>query len=254
MYDPYEVLAAIDRHKWGIIALCGFAMICNYTWFFAAVRQGLRDRVFPIPVFCTFFWLAGDASMVWRYELWFTVFNHWYVKLFWAALVFTVGCELVFCWMILRFGRKELLPTWSQAQFSMLMIAGFAGTVILWSFVKYLIGDDLYISYFHLANIAGPPLAASMMIRRRSTAGTTPLIWTAYALMVGSWSLACTLWFGHPFGSPLLVSVYVLCTASAVAMAVAVTRARRAAVRRSAEHGAVSAAEGIGYAKAGAAR
>jgi hypothetical protein len=243
MYDPYEVLAAIDRHRWGIVALCGFAMICNYTWFFAAVRQGLRDRVFPIPVFCIFFWLAGDASMVWRYQLWFTVFNHWYVKLFWAALLVTVCCELVFFWMILRFGRKELLPSWTQAQFSALMIAGFASTVVLWSFVKYLIGDDLYISYFHLANIVGPPFAASLMIRRRSTAGTTALIWIAYTLMVGSWFVACALWFGPPFDSALFISIYVLCTASAAAMALAVARAGRAAVARPEEQGALSTAQ-----------
>src|SRR5262249_45719081 len=205
-------------------------MVCNYTWFIAAVIQGLRDRVYPLPLFCTFFWLAGDASMVWRYDLWFNVINHWYVKLFWAALVLTVCCELVFCWMILRFGRQELLPSWSKAGFNALMVAGLVGMVVLWSFVKYLIGDELYISYFHLANIAGPPFAASLLIRRRSRAGTTPLIWIAYALMVGSWSVACTLWFGPPFNSPLFVSVYALCTASAIAMAVAVAHSHPAPV------------------------
>jgi hypothetical protein len=87
--------------------------------------------------------------------------------------------------MILRFGRKELLPSWSQGQFNALMIAGFAGTVVLWSFVKYLIGDDLYISYFHLANIAGPPFAASLMIRRRSVESVSPL--AARTAVTDSW-------------------------------------------------------------------
>ena len=66
MYDPAVVLAALDANQWRVIALCGFAMLCNYTWFIAAVRRGLRDRVVPIPVFCVLFWLAGDASMVLR--------------------------------------------------------------------------------------------------------------------------------------------------------------------------------------------
>src|ERR1700730_19346401 len=116
MYDPQQVLAAIDQHKWPILALCAFAMLCNYTWFIAAVRQGFRDRVFPIPMFCTFFWLAGHGSMVLRYDQWFNVYRHWYVELFWLALVFTVVCELVFLYMTLRFGREELLPGATPAQ------------------------------------------------------------------------------------------------------------------------------------------
>ena len=71
MYEIAPVLAALDANRWRVIALCGLAMACNYTWFFAAVRQGLKDRVVPIPVFCTLFWLVADASMVLRYQLWF---------------------------------------------------------------------------------------------------------------------------------------------------------------------------------------
>jgi hypothetical protein len=224
MYDPYRVLAAIDQHKWGVLALCSLAMLCNYTWFIAAVRQGFRDRVFPIPVFCTFFWLAGDASMVMRYDLWFNVYDHWYVKLFWLALVFTVLCELVFLYMTLRFGREELLPSWTPTQFRLLVFSGLIVTVVTWSFVKVHLRDDLYISYFHLANMAGPPFAAALLVRRRSRAGTTPLIWGAYTVMVASWFLACALWFGSPFDSTMCIVFYCVCTASAAAMTVAVGR------------------------------
>jgi hypothetical protein len=225
MYDPQQVLMAIDQHKRGILALCGLAMICNYTWFFAAVRQGFRDRVFPIPIFCTYFWLAGDGSMVLRYNEWFHVYDHWYLKLFWLALCFTVLCELVFLYMTLRFGKDELAPNWSQAQFNVVILSGFIVTAVTWSFVKAHMGDDLYISYFHLANMAGPPFAAALLIRRRSRAGTSTLIWSAYTLMVASWFTACDLWFGPPFDSTIFVLFYIVCTLAAAGMIVAVRRA-----------------------------
>jgi len=224
VYDPYPVLASIDDHRWGILALCGLAMLCNYVWFIAAVRQGFRDRVYPIPVFCTYFWLAGDASMVLRYDLWFNVYDHWYLKLFWLALVFTVLCELIFLYMTLRFGREELLPSWSPMQFRALVVAGFIAAAVTWSFVKSQLHDDLYVSYFHLANMAGPLFAAALLIRRRSRAGTTPLIWGAYTVMVASWFLACALWFGTPFDSAMFVLFYAVCTVAAGAMTVAVSR------------------------------
>ena len=202
MYDPSQVLAALDQNAGKVIALCGLAMICNYTWFFAAVARGFKDQVMPVPVFCTLFWLVGDGSMVARYNLWFNVIDHWYVKLFWGALVLTVLTELVFLYMILRFGRKELAPTLSQGQFVVLTFAGLALALIVWEFVKRLIGDVLYIDYFHLANFAGPLFAASQVLRRGTRAGTSPMIWGAYTIMVSSWFVACALWFGDPFASP----------------------------------------------------
>jgi hypothetical protein len=224
MYDPRLVLAAIDAHKWQIIALCSLAMLCNYIYFISAVRQGFRDRVFPVPMFCTFFWLAGDGSMVARYDLWFNVYDHWYLKLFWAALVLTVLCELVFLYMLLKFGRNELLPSWTQSQFRALVFAGLIVSTVVWVFVKEAIRDDLYITYFHLANMAGPLFGAAQVIRRRSTAGTNPLIWSAYTVMVASWFTACALWFGPPFASSNYLALYAACTLSAAAMAIFVRR------------------------------
>jgi hypothetical protein len=229
LYDPVQVLAAIDQHRWGILVLCGFAMLCNYTWFIAAVRQGFKDQVFPIPVFCTYFWLAGDGSMVWRYREWFNVYDHWYLKLFWVALVFTVACELIFLYMTLRFGRRELLPASTDLQFNLLIFAGLIITVLTWNVIKASLADPLYIVYFHLANMAGPPFAAALLIRRRSSAGTSALIWRAYTLMVTSWFVACALWFGAPFDSRGFIVFYALCAAGAAGMAVAVGRIRRQA-------------------------
>jgi len=224
MYDPQQVLASLDQHKWNIIALCSLAMLANYTYFIAAVRQGFRDRAFPVPVFCTLFWLVGDASIVLSYDVCFHVYNHWYLKLFWGALCITVLFELLFLYMILRFGRGELLPSWSQTQFAALIVAGVIVAAVTWAFLRAQLDDPLFILYFHLANMAGPPFYAAQLIRRRSTRGTNPLIWLAYTVMVASWFLACTLWFGPPFASALFVAFYAVCTAGAAVLAVVVRR------------------------------
>jgi hypothetical protein len=224
MYDPIQVLAAIDAHKWNIIALCGVAMLANYAYFISAVRQGFRDQTYPFPIFCTMFWLVGDASMVLSYDLCFNVYNHWYLKLFWGALCFTVMFELFFLYMILKFGRKELEPTWTQGQFNLLIGAGLLVAIIVWAFVKQNLHDPLFIIYFDLANMAGPMFFAANLIRRGSTQGTNALIWWCYVVLVASWSLACALWFGAPFDSPLFLALYAVTTAATAAVAVAITK------------------------------
>jgi hypothetical protein len=230
MYDPHAVLAAIDANRALVLALCGLAMVCNYTWFVAAVRQGLADRVVPLPVFCTVFWLVGDASMVCRYDLWFHVIDHWYVKLFWLALVFTVLCELVFLWLTLRFGRRELAPTLTQPQFTALVLVGVVMMAVGWETLKAWIGDVLYVNYFHLANLAGPALAAPLFLRRATRAGTTPFIWATYTAMVAFWFAGCALGFGAPFAAPGYLVLYALVTAAAAATAAIVARLPRPAV------------------------
>lgn len=218
MYDAQLTLAAIDRNAIPILALCGFAMLCNYTWFIIIVRRGFRDRVYPEPLFCTFFWLAGDGSMVLRFDEWFHVYDHWYLKLFWGALVLTVACELIFVYMILRFGRAELTPSWSQRRFTALVLVALAVTFVIWGYVKRLIGDPLYIDYFHLANMAGPIFSAMLLLKRRSLAGTSTFVWVAYTFMVLSWFIACALWFGPHFATPPYLVFYATCTLCSLGM------------------------------------
>ena len=225
MYDSHEVLASIDLNKWPILVLCALAMICNYAWFFAAVIRGFKDKVYPVPIFSTLFWLAGDSSVVMSYDLAFRVYNHWYLKLFWFALLVTVTCEPVYLFMIIKFGRKEVSPRLSQHQFTALMLAMLGGMLVGWHFLMRLLGDDLFINYFHLANFVGPFCAAFLLLRRGNRAGTSPFIWGAYTVMVTCWFTATALWFGAPFASPMFLTVYGVCIASAAAMTWAAARA-----------------------------
>lgn len=206
MYDPQVVLAAIDANKVNVLVFCGGAMVFNYIWFYLAVRQGFKDQVFPVPIMNTLFWLCGDGTGVSRFDMYFNQYGHWYLELFWAALVFTVSFEIYFIWMTLKFGRKELLPDSSKAQFAALMAAGAAIFGITWYMVLGAMPDDLNIVYFNLANMAGPIAMAGLIMRRGSIAGTTSRIWVLYTLMLACWYFAQAMWFGPEFRTPAMLA------------------------------------------------
>lgn len=229
MYDPHAVLAALDANKAGVIALGGAAMLFNYTWFYQAVRRGLRDRVFPVPIINVLFWLCGDGTGVSRYGMYFNQYGHWYLELFWCALVFTVSFEILFLWMTLRFGREELAPGWTGGQFAALLVAAAAIFGITWHMVLGAMPDDLNIVYFNIANMAGPIAMAGLLLRRRSIAGTSSAIWINYTLMLACWYAAQALWFGPEFRTPAMLAFMVINIASAAALAVYVRRRERAA-------------------------
>jgi hypothetical protein len=224
MYETKAVLASIDQHAPYILALCGTAMLFNYIYFIDAARRGFRDKVYPFSVFSTLFWLSGDGSVVLNYDLAFHVVNHWYLKLFWVALVFTVSFELLYLSMILRFGRKEIAPEMEQPQFVATILGGLVLMFVTYSFIKARIGDTLVIDYFCLANLAGPAFGWQLVSRRKTRAGTSPLIWVCYTLLVVCWSAALILFFGKPFASPEYLTLYGMTIAACVVVALKVMR------------------------------
>ena len=60
MYEIAPVLAALDANRWRVLALCGLAMACNYTWFFAAVRQASETASCRCPYFA---FSSGSSPM-----------------------------------------------------------------------------------------------------------------------------------------------------------------------------------------------
>ena len=118
-------------------------MVFNYIWFFSAYVIARREKVYSIPIFCTLFWFAGDATFVAHYDTWFNTYNHWYVELFWAALLFTVMFEVAYIVQAIQYARKELLPSSSPRQFAALIVAGAVAAVIIWNFINHTMGDPL---------------------------------------------------------------------------------------------------------------
>jgi hypothetical protein len=209
MYDGIQTLATIDHNRIGILTLCAFAMIFNYIWFFAAYVIAWREKVYSIPIFCTLFWFAGDGTFVANYNTWFHTYRHWYVELFWAALLFTVMFEVAYIVQAIQYGRKELLPSSTPRQFTALMLAGAIAAVIVWNF---------------LSNAMGVPI----LMRRRSSAGTAPVVWWGYLGMITCWFTALALFFGPEFRSFWYLAMWAVCTVAGVGVLVAVKRLPKA--------------------------
>ncbi|MDT7657040.1 MAG: hypothetical protein QOF38_1755 [Pseudonocardiales bacterium] len=199
MYDPAQALAMVDLHRWPLLTLCGLAMVANYVWFIEGYRVVARERLYSLPLFCTFFWFAHDLSVVYRYDTWFHHFDHWFPKLWWGALVLTVLFELAFLGQAARLGRPELLPGSTPMQFGLLMAAGAGSAVVVWELLKWVLDDQLYLLMFGVAVGAYPLFSVPLLLRRRSAAGQTPLMWVSYTVLAACYFTATALWLGDGF-------------------------------------------------------
>ncbi|TAM64502.1 hypothetical protein [Mycobacterium sp.] len=224
MYDGRQVLTAIDNHLVWVLVLCALAMVFNYTWFFAAYVIARREKRYSIPIFCTLFWFAGDGSFVARYNTWFHTYHHWYVELFWGALLLTVTFEVAYIVQAIQYGRKELLPSSTPRQFALLIVSGAAAAVIIWNFLNYSMDDPIAIAYFSVANTALPLMYIGILMRRRSRAGTAPIVWWGYLGMINCWFLAITLFFGPQFRSPWYLGLWAVCALGGIGVLVTVSR------------------------------
>jgi hypothetical protein len=201
VYDPHQLLAMIDAHVAGILALCGVAMICNIVYFTETARVARRQRLYSMPPACTFLWLPHDAWFVAGYDTWFNGYGHWYVELFWVALVLTVAFEVLFLVQAIRYGRGELLPSWSPRGFAALICAGAVAGAVVWGMVKHVLRDDLYAVSFGFTMALYPPFGVALLVRRRSGAGQSRLQWAAYTVMAAAWFSASAIFFGPAFRS-----------------------------------------------------
>ena len=224
MYDPQVVLQALDANKFGVIFFCGLAMVFNYIWFALAAIKGFKDQVYPVPLFATLLWLCGDGTGVLRYDMYFNVYGHWYLELFWAALIFTVSFETLFLYMTLKFGKKELLPDGSMSAFTLALVAAAAVFVFAWMQILQALPDDLNIVYFNFANMAGPIAWAAMIARRQSIAGTSSMIWINYTLMLACFYYAQAVYFGPEFRTPFMLAYFAVNIACSAALAIYVRK------------------------------
>jgi hypothetical protein len=221
MYNARQVIAFQNHNEWKIIAVCAIAMLFNYAWFFAALRQARRDRHYAVPVFSTLFWLVGDSSFLWHFHTWFNTYKNWYTELFWVALIFTCVFEVLFTLQLIQYGRDELVPSWTQRQFAALVLAGVGVAIVWWSLVRHVLNDPLWIIYFDFANFVGPFFGIALVVRRRSRAGQAPMIWWCYAAMSACWYIAQGFWFGPAFQSDEYSFLAAFCVAGAAGLAYA---------------------------------
>ncbi len=208
MYEAQDLLTRIDDHKWWVIAVCFFAMVGNYIFFIVCFRESMRLKLFTIPIFCTLFWFAHDLSFVYRFHDWWHVYDHWYVQLFWFALVLTVVFECIYLSQVMRYGGQELLPAATRRQWIALVAAGMVGAVVMWEAVKFVFDDPLYAGSFGIANFSYVLMGVALAVRRRSMLGQPPGTWWGFLLLVVCWSTANFLWFPDAFRAPQWVMLH----------------------------------------------
>ena len=154
-----------------------------------------------MPPICTLFWFAHDTSFVWRYDLWFDVYDHWYVKLFWILLVGTIALEMIYIAQAVKYGRREWAPQLSQPAFAAICALMVAISVVIWSVIKASLNDPLYVVAFGLTVVVYPAAVIPMMLRRGSSKGQSSVMWFGYMGLATGYFTATTLYFGDAFRS-----------------------------------------------------
>lgn len=227
MYNPELVFGVVDANALPILVLAGAAMVANYVWFFLAFRAANRDGVYSIPLICTFYWFAHDASLLARYELWFDHYGHWFMMLWWVAFIPAVLFELAFLVQAVRLVRTELFPDWSRAAVGGLLAAGVLTAGVVWEGVKYIFADDLYLLGFGLTIVSYPVFGVGLLFRRGSALGQTPGMWIAYLVTAVGYFAVSAGWFGPAFHAWQWFGLAALSVLGGVAMTFAVHRLRR---------------------------
>jgi len=225
MSSPQPIFDALDAHTVPVFALCGLAMLGNYIWFFAALKVAKQHRTYPIPVFLTFFWFAHDSSFVLRYDTWFHTYDHWFPKLFWVLLLFTVAFELAFIVQTLKYARSELAPSLSIWQYRLGLLGGCAAMIAAWTWLKQSMDDPIYLDIFALTVLSYPCIAIMSVLRRGDRRGMSLAMCGGFLMMTVCYFTASTFLFGPDFQTTTYVLVGLASLATGLAMTWVVWRA-----------------------------
>jgi len=226
MYEPHSLLSAIDGNKVPILVMFTLAMLMQTIAMVAAVVTTRRDGWISIPLPCTFLWFAHDLGVVDRYNTWFTVYNHWFLKLFWLGLLSALILELVFFAQAIKVGRAEYLPNGTQIQWMALVVGGAAAFVIVWEYLKTIFDDPLNQAVPAITLFVLPLATTALLLRRRSAAGQSPVIYGSFAAMVVFWWVATVGYYGNGFDSWQYILTGVVAFAMLAGVAVVVARMR----------------------------
>ena len=197
VYDVQTTLSNIDLFKVRVLIFGGLALIFNFVYFGAAIREGFKHKVYSIPVAGTLLFIPHDLLYLLMYPKWFGEYHHWFPRLFWFGLIITNVMEMVFLYQTLKWGRKELLPKVSQSVYVLIMLAALAGTFIVWLGVKKVLADELWLFTFGWTVWFCVPFVIPLMLRRQSTAGQSRLMWLSYIGMAIAFWIA--VWPLDPF-------------------------------------------------------
>jgi hypothetical protein len=184
IYDPRAALRAIDVHATSIMSCLLVAMIFAFIYFFIAFAMARKQGVYVVPFTgaALFFW--HDLSYVVFYDKWFHVYEHWWVEMWWFALVGTVLLELLMLYQVYRYGHEELWPTLSRRAFGLAIMVGTLGIGAMWMLVKSILADELYFISFAVTAVFSVPFHTAIMSRRQSRAGQSVVMQLSTIVML----------------------------------------------------------------------
>jgi hypothetical protein len=228
-YDPRTTLDAISHNAVAVIGIGGLSIVAMFVFFIEGARMGQRDRVYPMALWMTALWWPHDGTYLLHFRDWFGGdHNHWFMQLFWFAIIVTFLAESVFAWQTIKYGSDELSPGRSQREQAARILGAMAAGVISWALVKGALEDDLYLLSFMATLLWGGPSGSAMLGRRPNGRGQSLLEWIAYSAMAVLYSIASIFFFGGGFFHSWQ---YVgICVASCLWSFVIIADAKRAGV------------------------
>lgn len=204
-YDPHLALQSIDANVVMVLLFFFGAAIFTFTFLIESFRLTRAHRAYSAPLAAVAWFAVHDLQFVLLYDTWFNVYDHWWVKAWWAALVFTTAIEFTLVGMVVKYGREELAPWATQAQFTALVVMATIGIGILWLFVKSALDDPLFLISFPITAFWALPFSTALMVRRQSRRGQSYLLEICVVFIMLSFQGA--LWHVDPFfRSPLYIA------------------------------------------------
>ena len=192
MYAYKAALAAIDGNTTRIMVYLMTTVVFALLYFVIALRMAIKQQVYVVPFIgaALFFW--HDLTFVLQYDLWFHVYNHWWVKMWWYALCGTVALELLMIYQVFRYGHQELWPNLSRSAYGALIVLGTLGIGAMWYLIKISLQDELFFITFAITAVFSVPFHTAIMSRRQSRAGQSIVMELSTIVMLLCLSAAFT--------------------------------------------------------------
>jgi hypothetical protein len=227
MYGAWEMLARIDAHPYALIAGLAIAMLFQTVWMISAIRVARRDQAYSVPLPCTFLWFAHDVGFVIRLGHWSSVYDHWFLYLFWIGLFSATVLELVFFAQIIRYGHQEIAAGLTRPQFKAVTVAAAVGTVIAWEYLRSLVDDPLYMASSALTLMSFALFGPALYLRRGGPRGQNLVMWVSFTAMTFTWWLTTAIYLPSAFHSRQYLAVGVFSLIVGMVMSAVLIRRRR---------------------------
>jgi hypothetical protein len=198
-YDPQQTLQAITDNAVPVVLIGGVSIVAMWVFFVEAARMSRRDRVAPMALWMTVLWWPHDGNYLLRFDDWFDRYDHWFMQLFWFAIIVTFVSETVYVVQTARYGRDELSPGHSQRTHALRILGAVAAGTVSWALLKGALDDPLFLLSFMGTLLWGLPSSTALLTRRRSAAGQSLLEWQAFSMMTFCYSIASIGFFGGGF-------------------------------------------------------